>query len=328
MKNCELTEIGAGGCQKGFVEFKSKENLIDLMMKTNLFFSANNNVQKFAKLGISKNENFNFETINSYHFTKYGRISLEFSEYLEPTQEFIEVVRDAIKSKDLNAPEDLASSNEIDSKKQLDTKNVEKLNQIIEEFGQSVPTEVILGGRAHFDGFKRSTGETSDDNAMDIDTEFFLEGRSTNNSSNCTKLFGGKRPNRLENFDEEAWIKSLNEDYKNWNCIEFRKPISIFQLLPDDLYKQVIKSVGKRIHYSTIENFNYQLEESGKPRIFELRNVPPNISKIIQNKDADCNIFATVIDTAESKNDFFNCQILCPPNGKPRLIIHCVQKEF
>src|SRR5204862_26593 len=89
MKNCELTEIGAGGCRKGFVEFKSKENLIDLMMKTNLFFSANSNVQKFAKLGISKNENFNFEAVNSYHFTKYGRISLEFSEYLEPTQEFI-----------------------------------------------------------------------------------------------------------------------------------------------------------------------------------------------------------------------------------------------
>lgn len=34
------------------------------------------------------------------------------------------------------------------------------------------------------------------------------------------KLIGGEHPDKIENFDEEAWVKSL-EDYRNWSCIEF-----------------------------------------------------------------------------------------------------------
>ncbi|PKY59106.1 hypothetical protein RhiirA4_412322, partial [Rhizophagus irregularis] len=59
--------------------------------------------------------------------------------------------------------------------------------------------------------------------------------------------------------------------------------------------------------------------------------MPSNIMRVIQNKATDCNIFATIIDmteSAESKDDFFTCQVLCPPNGKPSLIIHCIQKKF
>src|SRR5206468_576533 len=99
---------------------------------------------------------------------------------------------------------------------------------------------------------------------------------------------------RLENFDEEAWIKSLKEDYRSWDCIEFREPVSIYQLLPDDLRKQILMLVGKKIHHSTIENFVHKLdqqEEFGKPKIFKL-NIPSDVLKIIQSKDADCNIFA------------------------------------
>ncbi|RGB40255.1 hypothetical protein C1646_688120 [Rhizophagus diaphanus] len=65
---------------------------------------------------------------------------------------------------------------------------------------------------------------------------------------------------------------------------------------------------------------------------------------MIQNKEADCNIFATVTDMTELKDDFFTCQILCSsscsslppcpssscscPPSKPSLLIHCVQNKF
>src|SRR6266496_1342512 len=42
MKNCELKEIGAEGYRKGLVEFRSSE---DRMMKKNLFFSTDINVE-------------------------------------------------------------------------------------------------------------------------------------------------------------------------------------------------------------------------------------------------------------------------------------------
>ncbi|PKY50190.1 hypothetical protein RhiirA4_406234 [Rhizophagus irregularis] len=45
----------------------------------------------------------------------------------------------------------------------------------------------------------------------------------------CFILIGGKSDNP-NNFDEKAWVKSL-DDFKNWACIEYKNPVSIFQLL-------------------------------------------------------------------------------------------------
>ncbi|CAB4428347.1 unnamed protein product [Rhizophagus irregularis] len=71
-----------------------------------------------------------------------------------------------------------------------------------------------------------------------------------------------------------------------------------------------------------IEDYSYNLPESGS----QLINIPENILEILQNKDADCNIFATVIDKKEK--DIFSCQITWPINEDPRLLIHCIQKKF
>ncbi|GBC04286.1 hypothetical protein RclHR1_00560013 [Rhizophagus clarus] len=321
MQNCELVEIGAEGYRKGVVEFKSNN---DQMMKTNLFFHTDINVQNFVKLGISvgklENEKTNCETNSSYHFAQYGKVSLKFGDQLKPTQEFIEVVEKAIKSKD----------------------PAKELKQVTKKYGQFIPTEVILGGRAHFNEQITSTGyfaENSKEFAINasaggaVETNVaggfnYSEGKSTYHKSNCMKLIGGKQPDDIENFDGGAWVKSL-ENYKNWDSIELKNPTSIFQFLSKDLYKRIIESVGKRIHHLGFINFDYYLEEFGKPIIFEFKDViPPNILNTIQNKEADCNIFATVIDITESKNDFFTCQILNPPDGEPSLIIHCIQKKF
>src|SRR3954451_16363487 len=72
MKNCELIEIGAEGCRKGVVEISSNE---DWMMNENLFFSTDVNVQNFAKIGLSKNENFKIETNESYSYIEYGKVA-------------------------------------------------------------------------------------------------------------------------------------------------------------------------------------------------------------------------------------------------------------
>jgi hypothetical protein len=282
MKDCELTRIGAEGYREGFIEFKSNN---DRIMKNNLFFSTDINVKSLEKLGISignmENEGVNSENISSYHFTEYGKVSLKFGDYLEPTQEFIKEVVDAIESENF----------------------VEILKQMTEQYGQFIPTEVILGGRAYFNEHIKST----------------------NAKVPGTKLIGGTQ---FENFDEVTWAESL-KNYKSWDLIELRKPTSIFQLLPYDLRIRIIESVGKRIHHSDFVDFNYYLEEFGKPKIFKFKDfIPSDILNIIQNKEADCNIFATVVDMKESKDDFFTCQVLCPPDENPSLIIHCIQKKF
>ncbi|RGB32010.1 hypothetical protein C1646_707724 [Rhizophagus diaphanus] len=142
------------------------------------------------------------------------------------------------------------------------------------------------------------------------------------------RLLGGKHPVD-EEFNEKIWIESL-EYFQNWERIELQDPVSIFQLLPDDLRKQTFESIGKKILYSVIKDYQYYLNESGKPGIVELSSlgVPKDISDILLNEEAECNIFATVVDTEESKNGFFTCQILLPQNGKPSLIIHCIQGDI
>ncbi|GBC07442.1 hypothetical protein RclHR1_07480002 [Rhizophagus clarus] len=127
----------------------------------------------------------------------------------------------------------------------------------------------------------------------------------------------GGEPNS-ENFDVKTWIESL-KDPKSWNCIELRELVSIFQLLPEDLHKQIIESVGKKIHYSAVKDFDYDLK-IGKPVKFQL---PQDIQDRLKN--ADCNIFATVIDTEKSNGNYFTCQILHPPNKKACLLIHYVK---
>ncbi|RGB40262.1 hypothetical protein C1646_688135 [Rhizophagus diaphanus] len=320
MKNCELKEIGAEGFEKGVVEFESTEERIKL---TNLFFTANINVDNFVKLGMSigstENNKSNHETSGSYHFIKHAKASLEFTKYLEPTPDFIKEVEGAIVSENPS----------------------EKFKQIIAEYGHFIPTRVILGGRVHFNEHITSTGNFTEhlkEVAMNTNAGGILEtsisgtsnyskGSSNYQKFNCAKLIGGESPDSLENFNEEAWVKSLKENHEKWDSIEFQNPVSIFQPLSEDLREKIIKSLGKRIHYSTIEDFKYRLEEFGRPKKFELK-IPSNIMKVIQNEGTDCNIFATVIDMTVSNNDFFTCQVLCPPNGKPSLIIHCIQKKF
>jgi hypothetical protein len=310
IENCELKEIGAEGCEKGVVEFKSIE---EWMKITNLFFTTNNVLENFIKLNM-KNKKSNSGTIGSYHFIKHAKVSLKFGDHLQPTQEFIEEAKKAIKSKSKDP--------------------IEELKQITKQYGQFIPTEIILGGRVHFNENITVNVASASNNSGGVP------------NYRITKLIGGKHPNNIEEFEEGAWAKSLN-DYENWDCIEYRKPISVFQLLPDDIHKQIIASIGKRIHYSITENFKYRLEEFGKPKKFELNNkdIPQNILTMIQNKEADCNIFATVTDMTELKDDFFTCQVLCPsssscsshppcpppscscPPSKPSLLIHCIQKN-
>ncbi|PKC15387.1 hypothetical protein RhiirA5_486183 [Rhizophagus irregularis] len=308
IKNCELKEIGAERYKMHKDTFKSTK---EWMKITNLFFTTDIDVlENFIKLGMSieitENKKSNIGISGSYDFVKHEKASLKFGDHLQPTQEFIGEVEKAIESED----------------------PVKVLKQITKQYGQFIPTEVILGGRAHFNEhitFKEIT--------MNVASA----------SNNSTKLIGGKQPNNIENFDEGAWFKSLN-DHNYWDCIEYRNPVSIFQPLSENLRKQIIKYVGKRILYSKTQGIKYHLENHGEAKKHELKDLPLNILKMIQNKEADCNIFATVTDMTELKDDFFTCQVLCSsscsslppcpasscscPPSKPSLLIHCVQNKF
>ncbi|RGB33702.1 hypothetical protein C1646_669111 [Rhizophagus diaphanus] len=273
----------------------------------------------FAKLGLSVeslwNKSFNKEVMSAYKYTEIGKVSLKFSKKdLKLTEEFKNDVIDAIKSKN----------------------SKEGFEKITEDYGQFIPTEIILGGRVYFNNIKKllvSSADTTNSSSgnIGVGTSNANVGFNFNNSERKSKfynfnhigLLGGKYPDD-EIFNEKAWIESL-KDYQNWDCIEFKNPISIFQLLspddlpddlpnndhlpdglPSDLLKKIYKSIGNKILYTSIEEFDYFLNKPGRFRTLELKNIPRNILRIIFDKKAD--IYATIFDTNEkSKNVFFNC---------------------
>ncbi|UZO20605.1 uncharacterized protein OCT59_013028 [Rhizophagus irregularis] len=286
MEDCNMTEI-VDGCKHSTIEVDSEE---DQIIKNDLLLTAGANIQDFAKLrtsfGSSKIEKSNFETSLTCTISEYSKVSLKFR--LQPVPEFVKEVKEAIESKD--------------------PRNFKK---ITEEYGQFIPIEIILGGRAYFKRTNISKDCSKENSNMyDINvggqiSNIRIESTSENLSKNvnnskheCFKLIGGKQLS-INNFDEEVWVESLR-DFRYWSCIEFKDSVSIFQPLSEDL-------------------------QNAKPNVFRL-NIPENILKIMQNEEADCSIFATVIDKKEK--DIFNCQITWSQNEDPKLAIHCIQKKF
>ncbi|UZO11237.1 uncharacterized protein OCT59_002808 [Rhizophagus irregularis] len=307
MVDCEMNEI-VDGYENNTIQIDLEE---DKIIKNDFLLIADIDIPNFAKLGVSiENSNIknsNIITSSTYNIIEYKKMSLKLK--LEPTKEFIEAVKGVIDSKDPR-----------------------KFKDLINDFGQFIPKKVILGGRAYFiakENSEENSGEyvkNTDCQAPNIKVEKkSLEILNKSNSSKYQsfKIFGGKEI-CSNNFNETDWIESLR-NFRNWSCIKFKDPVNIFQLLPENLRRQILLLVEKKILYTNAENCTYYLFEPGMHHTFKL-NIPENILKVINNKDADCNIFATVIDKKEK--DIFNCQVVWPPNEDPKLIIHCIQKKF
>uniref|UniRef100_U9SW67 MACPF domain-containing protein n=1 Tax=Rhizophagus irregularis (strain DAOM 181602 / DAOM 197198 / MUCL 43194) TaxID=747089 RepID=U9SW67_RHIID len=305
--DCEMDKI-VDGYENRTIQIDLEE---DKTIKNDFLLIADIDIPNFAKLGVSiKNSNIknsNVTTNLTYNIIEYNKMSLKFK--LEPTTGFIEAVKGVIASKDPR-----------------------KFKDIINDFGRFISKKVILGGRAYSiarENFEENFGEyvkNTDCQASNIKIEK-KSSKSLSKSNSFKyqsfKLFGGKEV-CSNNFNESDWVESLN-GFKNWSCIKFEDPVNIFQLLSEDLRKQILLLVGKKILYTNTEYYTYYLFVPRMYHTFKL-NIPENILEILQHKDAECSIFSTVID--EKGKDTFNCQVIWPPNENPKLIIHCIQKNF
>ncbi|GBB98425.1 hypothetical protein RclHR1_03220018 [Rhizophagus clarus] len=208
--DCEMNEIVDGYENISTIKINSEEAKT---IKNDFLLTADIDMSNFAKFGMSiGNSNvINSNIVNNldYSVIEYNKMSLKFK--LEPTMEFNEAVNDIIDSKDPR-----------------------KFKDIINEFGQFIPKEIILDGRE----------------LMLLQKKVLK--KMLANILQIFKLFGGKQfgPN---NFNEEDWIESLN-DFKYWNCIKFKGLINIFQALSEELRKKVLLLVGKKILFTSIED--------------------------------------------------------------------------
>ncbi|RGB44061.1 hypothetical protein C1646_749037 [Rhizophagus diaphanus] len=214
MEDCKMTEI-VDGCKYSTIEIDSEE---DQIMKNELLLAANINTKVFINLSTSfersKITKSNCNTNLACTISEYGKASLKFR--LQPDVEFIKEVKDAIESKD--------------------PRNFKK---IIEEYGQFIPTEITLGGRAYF---KRSnisryfseenpkklnisTGSQASNIKIESNNENLIN-NINNSKRECFKLVGGQNLN-INNFDEKVWADSL-KDFSIFATVIDKKEKDIF----------------------------------------------------------------------------------------------------
>ncbi|RIA78913.1 hypothetical protein C1645_849399, partial [Glomus cerebriforme] len=314
LKDCILNEIDE--TSRDELNFRSEEEWI---MKKNLFINFDGiNITNFVKFGLSvkgsQSENIKDEINSTFKYTEVRKVSLKFSkENLELTDGFKNDVNNAIQSKDLG-----------------------NFRKITEKYGQFVPTEVILGGRIHFKQITKSFNNLTNDSQggsanINIGPTKLELGYNSSDSEKNLQFYNFNHTGLLGGNNIGDWIESL-KDYRNWKCIDFKNPMNIFQLLPDDLRKESFKSIGKKVLYTDIDHCYYNLNEIDsfhrKFELEEFEKIPQNILDTIQNEEAECDIFAAVSDTnKDSKNVFFNCQIFREPNKMPSIIIHGIQKK-
>nr|CAG8475718.1 14866_t:CDS:2 [Entrophospora candida] len=183
------------------------------------------------------------DAVTSYSIEKSERASIEFTKSnYHLTPEFENDVKSA-----------------ADPKLSLEEK-LEKLEKIIENYGQFISKKIIFGGKI----IKQLTSEANQagrlsSNTQNVELNINPPGifgadasasrtKSVNDITRSSETISYKRIIGGNGNDAilDDWYNSLC-DPDQWGIIEYENIIPIFEILPDDLKNQVLKIIGQKI---------------------------------------------------------------------------------
>ncbi|CAG8784668.1 5902_t:CDS:2, partial [Gigaspora margarita] len=289
----------------------------ELTRNKGLFLKAQMEILSAASLGFSieseKNSQDHSEAALKFYVEHFGKAEISIKEQsIELTSEF---------------------QNEV--QKAIELQNSQEINKVITEFGQFMPTIVRFGGRLYYKDTTNMSKHSINNNktgsanlsicgkGIEVQNNF---GTSSKGKSimqqKISAIFGGDKKKMYEGKEAE-WKASL-QDFRSWEPIEFRKPVSIFEFLEEDLKKKIREIIGKRIIYSNVQDYEFKINN--------LRNIvslemPGDVQKIFSNPDIDSQVFATIFNTDEN-NDVFAYILYTPePYDVPKVIINCIQSN-
>ncbi|CAG8469581.1 14926_t:CDS:1 [Gigaspora margarita] len=315
IKDCEFDVFLSDDYYYDTVTISSEDELI---RNKSLFLKALAEIQS-VKLGVSakfeKISQSNSKTFSTVQFKNVGKAELSIQEQtIEPTAEFLNEVQKAINLKDPTI-----------------------VNKIIKEFGQFIPTIIRFGGRLHYVN-TTCTVKNSVNNNKEYSANFTVNGQglesqynsNTTSGNESTKqsqyshIFGGDKI-KISEGKEDEWISSL-QDFRYWVPIEFRKPVSIFEILNEDLKKKLKEIIGKRIIYSNIQDHPFEINNSRNHIVdLEIPSDIENIENIFTDPNIDSQVFVTILNMNEN-DDVFTYTLYTPKRGYvPKIIIDCIR---
>ncbi|CAG8493759.1 6622_t:CDS:2, partial [Acaulospora colombiana] len=168
----------------------------------------------------------------------------------------------------------------------IESKDIEKLQKIIDNFGTFIPTIVHFGGRINFEGDK-------------------------------LHVYGGDKIS-MYGGDKKTWTESLNNPAE-WEPVNYLNLKSIYELLDNDLQKNLILARGKVI----LKAYDRDFEISDfNGHIVKSLDIP---HKIVSNHLIDSQVFATLVNMHEDDNDIFAFWLYRPSSHKSHMIIHRIK---
>ncbi|KAF0434880.1 hypothetical protein F8M41_004838 [Gigaspora margarita] len=317
IKDCEFDVFARNEYGYDDVTISSTDELIQ---NKSLFLKAQIELEILSgtKLGLSiesaKNSQENSETALTFYVRNFGKAKISFQKQnIMLTQEFQSEVQNTIDSQD-----------------------PDKINKIIAEFGKFIPTTIQFGGRLYYED-STNTIKNSANNNIEGSMNLSIYGQGLkfqhksgiSNKSGSTMqhrgsfIFGGDKIKIYEGKEAE-WVSSL-QDFRYWEPIEFCEPVSIFEFLEEDLKKKIKEIIGKRIIYSKVQDYSYEINNLN----YHIANLemPSDVQPIFSDSEIDSQVFATILNMDEN-DDIFTYTLYTPKRSKvPKVIINCISNN-
>ncbi|CAG8684486.1 45244_t:CDS:2 [Gigaspora margarita] len=253
-------------------------NKLDALFKRNLISCKN--ISNFLPFFIG--DTF-LQTLDSLatsecSYTKWEKEELNIPKSnIKPTEEFVKVVENALKSKDKET----------------------RLRGISKEYGDFYACRLVFGGAM--------IKEAYNEEILNID----------NSQTSKIRVIGGIKE-QINGFSLKPWIKSLN-DRDVWDIIEYDEIYSIFDLLNDNLQKEVLDVLGYRVLKAGINDvpLNWDFSKNAT-YVHSLATQFADLDKI--TKVNNCYIFASIID--KNDRDIFSLRVVYVHEHMPLIVVH------
>ncbi|KAF0535476.1 hsp70 family protein [Gigaspora margarita] len=288
-------------CDRNFI---SIGNVTSILPWVSVFFGIDH------KASLEKLENYKKATKYSYSRVRKAKIDIS-KNNISATPEFIKAVRKALEGETRD-------------------KKVENLKKnIVEKYGYFCARSVYFGGIIvqKLEGEKYSNEHIKRDEsntAAKIGSEYVKatfgaglkilnRNKATTSKTTHSYTIKGGDISKFELNNRSEWINSINDSEK-WEIIEYQEILSIFSLLEENLQKEVLEVLGKRVLKAKVEIINY--DENKKEHVHELSRQLKDIDNL-----KDCHIFTTVLKNNKSRHIFSSYVAYDPHNKQPIIII-------
>ncbi|CAG8450551.1 2091_t:CDS:2 [Scutellospora calospora] len=221
-----------------------------------------------------------------FSYKKWEKSELIISKQsIRPTNSFITDVKNALKGTDNKS-------------------KVTKLREVTKKYGNFYARRLVFGGAIIRENTNIETVET-------------LANIINSNQNSKVRIIGGIKK-EYNNDSIKSWVNSL-DNYTTWDIIEYDEIYSIFDLLDDNLQKEILDALGHRILKADVKDIPLNWDFSKKSTyVHSLTTHFAELDKI--TNIYNCHIFASFINKKD--RDFFSLRIDYMNKNIPLIIVH------